>query len=144
MFIVKKLSDQATLPTRGSELAVGYDLSASAETVIPARGKGLVQTGLKMKIPVGHYGRIAPRSGLALNHFIDVGAGVIDPDYRGPVGIVLFNHGEKDFHVKVGDRVAQLILEMVSTPVCNEVESFEEEAETKRGRGEGGFGSTGK
>lgn len=140
MFTVKKLSDQATLPTRGSELAVGYDLSASAETVIPARGKGLVQTGLKMKIPAGHYGRIAPRSGLALNHFIDVGAGVIDPDYRGPVGIVLFNHGEKDFHVKVGDRVAQLILEMVSTPICNEVESFEEETK----RGEGGFGSTGK
>ena len=144
MFIVKKLSDQATLPTRGSELAVGYDLSASAETVIPARGKGLVQTGLKMKIPVGCYGRIAPRSGLALNHFIDVGAGVIDPDYRGPVGIVLFNHGEKDFHVKVGDRVAQLILELVSTPVCNEVESFDEGEQGTKRRGEGGFGSTGK
>lgn len=59
-------------------------------------------------------GRIAPRSGLAAKHFIDTGAGVIDADYRGEVKVLLFNHSDVDFPVKVGDRVAQLVLERVS------------------------------
>lgn len=65
-------------------------------------------------MPAGTYGRIAPRSGLAVKNFIDVGAGVIDADYRGQVKILLFNHADVDFEVKEGDRVAQLILERVS------------------------------
>lgn len=82
---------------------------------------------------------VAPRSGLAWKHSIDVGAGVIDADYRGPVGVILFNHSDTDFEVKVGDRVAQLIIEKIVTPnVVTEVEDLDETV-----RGEGGFGSTG-
>lgn len=83
-------------------------------------------------------GRIAPRSGLAVKHGISTGAGVIDADYRGQVKILLFNHGDKDFEVKEGDRIAQLILERIYTPEVVEVEELEESV-----RGAGGFGSTG-
>ena len=83
-------------------------------------------------------GRIAPRSGLASKHMIDTGAGVIDADYRGQVKVLLFNHGEADFEVKEGDRVAQLVLERIYTPEVLEVEELEESV-----RGAGGFGSTG-
>lgn len=83
-------------------------------------------------------GRIAPRSGLASKHMIDTGAGVIDADYRGQVKVLLFNHGEKDFEVKEGDRVAQLVLERIYTPEVVEVQELQESV-----RGAGGFGSTG-
>lgn len=65
--------------------------------MIPARGKYAVHTGLSIHVPHGTYGRVAPRSGLAAKHFIDVGAGVIDEDYRGEVLVLLFNHSDKDF-----------------------------------------------
>ncbi|XP_016177828.2 deoxyuridine 5'-triphosphate nucleotidohydrolase, partial [Arachis ipaensis] len=112
-------------------------LSSAVETKILARGKALVATDLSISIPEGTYARIAPRSGLALKHSIDVGAGVIDADYRGPVGVILFNHSDVDFEVKVGDRVAQLILEKIVTPDVVEVEDLDSTV-----RGEGGFGST--
>jgi len=135
---VKKLSDSATVPKRSSEGAVGYDLASARDTVVPARGKALVPTDLAMAIPLGVYGRIAPRSGVAWKNHIDVGAGVIDRDYRGNVGVVLFNHGGEDFKISVGDRVAQLILERVAIA---EVEETEELTDTLRGTD--GFGSTG-
>ena len=80
----------------------------------------------------------APRSGLALKHSIDVGAGVIDADYRGPVGVILFNHSDADFAVKPGGRIAQMIIEVIATPEVAEVEDLDATV-----RGEGGFGSTG-
>ncbi|KAL6593794.1 hypothetical protein ACP70R_048695 [Stipagrostis hirtigluma subsp. patula] len=135
---VKKLSDKAVLPSRGSTLAAGYDLSSAVETVVPARGKALVATDLSIAIPEGTYARIAPRSGLALKHSIDVGAGVIDADYRGPVGVILFNHSDTDFAVKPGDRIAQMIIQVIQTPEVAEVEDLDATV-----RGEGGFGSTG-
>ena len=81
---------------------------------------------------------VAPRSGLAWKYSIDVGAGVIDADYRGPVGVILFNHSDVDFEVKVGDRIAQLIIEKIITPEVVEVEDLDSTE-----RGVGGFGSTG-
>ena len=84
---IKLLSPTARAPTRGSEFAAGYDMYASRVTVVPARGKALVETDVAMAVPAGTYGRIAPRSGLASKNFIDVGAGVIDADYRGQVKI---------------------------------------------------------
>ncbi|KAM0883463.1 hypothetical protein ACQ4PT_031625 [Festuca glaucescens] len=135
---VKKLSENAILPRRGSAFAAGYDLSSAVEVTVPARGKALVATDLSIAIPEGTYARVAPRSGLALKHSIDVGAGVIDADYRGPVGVVLFNHSEVDFAVKPGDRIAQLIIQMIATPEVAEVEDLDATV-----RGEGGFGSTG-
>ena len=82
--------------------------------------------------------KIAPRSGLAVKKFIDVGAGVIDQDYRGEVGVVLFSHSDTDFQVRQGDRIAQLILEKIETSVVQDVQEL---SETKRGTY--GFGSTG-
>ena len=136
--LVQKLSPSATVPSRGSALAAGYDLSSAHDCVVPARGKALVKTDLAIALPALCYGRIAPRSGLAWKKFIDVGAGVIDADYRGNVGVILFNHAEEDFEVKGGDRVAQLILERIMTPPVAEVADL---GETERGAG--GFGSTG-
>jgi dUTP pyrophosphatase len=115
-----------------------FDHCSAEDTVIPARGKGIVKTDLSIAIPHGTYARIAPRSGLAVKKFIDTGAGVVDEDYRGNVGVVLFNHSDEDFEVKQGDRVAQLILERIMTPRVEEVESLDETT-----RGAGGYGSTG-
>ena len=86
--------NNAALPKRSTEGAAGYDLCASQDCIIPAGGKGLVHTGLAISFPAGLYARIAPRSGLALTKFIDVGVGVVDHDYRGEVGVILFNHGD--------------------------------------------------
>ncbi len=134
----KKLSSNATLPKRGSAQAAGYDLASAYDLKIPARGKAIAKTDLAIKLPEGCYGRIAPRSGLSWKKHVDVGAGVIDADYRGNVGVVLFNHAATDLEIKRGDRVAQLILERIFTP---EVEEVAELDATKRGAG--GFGSTG-
>eukprot|EP00906_Rhabdomonas_costata_P025826 RCo036884 len=136
--LVKKLSESAVLPKRGSPFAAGYDLSSAVDVVVPAGGKVVVPTDLAIAVPPGTYGRVAPRSGLAAKHHIATGAGVIDEDYRGNVGVVLFNHAKTDFQVKKGDRIAQLVLERIVTP---EVEERVELPETARGAG--GFGSTG-
>ncbi len=113
---------------------------STTDLVIPAKGKGLVPTGLSMAIPIGNYGRIAPRSGLAAKNFIDVGAGVIDADYRGEVKVLLFNFSEQEFQIKAGDRVAQLIIEKYTR---TEIEEVTEGDLDSTERGEGGFGSTG-
>jgi len=137
---VKKLIQDAIIPTRGSDASVGYDLYSVVDTVVPCQtGNALVGTGITVVLPPGCYGRVAPRSGLAVKHCIQVGAGVIDPDYTGEIKVVLFNHGDKDFEVKKGDRIEQLVLEKCDTPPIEEI-SLVEETE----RGSGGFGSTGK
>ncbi|EJW73343.1 DUTP pyrophosphatase [Wuchereria bancrofti] len=97
----KKLSENAHIPTYGSEWAAGADLYSAYDCVIPAKNKGSVGTDLQVQIPRGYYGRIAPRSGLAVKHFIDVGAGVVDSDYRGHLSVVLFNFGTEDFQVSL-------------------------------------------
>ncbi|XP_061348080.1 deoxyuridine 5'-triphosphate nucleotidohydrolase-like [Gastrolobium bilobum] len=135
---VKKLSDKAILPSRASTLSVHHDFGSAVETKVPARGKALVATDISISTPQGTYARVAPRSGLTWKHSIDVGAGVIDADYRGPVGVILFNHSDVDFEVKLGDRIAQLIIEQIVTPDVAEVDDLDPTL-----RGEGGFGSTG-
>ena len=105
---VKRRNVNAGLPSKGTEGAAGYNLSAAQSAVVPAHGKCLVQTGLSISLPPGCYGKIAPRSGLAIKKFIDVGAGVIDADYRGELGVILFNFAEENFIVNMGDRIAQL------------------------------------
>ena len=138
---VTRINPAAKLPVRGSTGAAGYDLAAAEATSIPAGGRGIVKTGLAIAIPEGTYARIARRSGLAVKKGINTGAGVVDYDYRGEVGVVLFNHGTEDFAVAPGDRVAQLILERIATPDVVEVESVEQLGATERGAG--GYGSTG-
>ena len=135
--LIKRLSDKATLPTRGSPLSAGYDLYAAEESIVPKRGKALVDIQLSIAVPEGTYGRIAPRSGLgasspkqeinliltaASKHSIDTGAGVIDADYRGPVKVLLYNFSDEDYEVKHGDRIAQLILERIALAPLLEVD----------------------
>ncbi|KAJ3649165.1 hypothetical protein Zmor_020921 [Zophobas morio] len=133
-----KVVPEAYPPTKGSLKAAGYDLKSAYDCTVPARGKALVDTGIKVQLPEGCYGRIAPRSGLAVKNFIDVGAGVVDEDYRGVIKVVLFNHSDTPFEIKSGDRIAQFICQRIYYPDIEEVEDLTETA-----RGEGGFGSTG-
>ncbi|KAF7698711.1 deoxyuridine 5'-triphosphate nucleotidohydrolase, mitochondrial isoform X2 [Silurus meridionalis] len=134
-----KLSERATTPTRGSAKAAGYDLYSAYDYSIAPMDKAIVKTDIQIAVPAGCYGRVAPRSGLAAKHFIDVGAGVVDEDYRGNVGVVLFNFGKETFEVKRGDRVAQLVCERICYPDLQELQTLDETE-----RGVGGFGSTGK
>ncbi|XP_051919696.1 deoxyuridine 5'-triphosphate nucleotidohydrolase, mitochondrial isoform X1 [Hippocampus zosterae] len=133
-----KLSEHATTPTRGSTKAAGYDLYSAYDYSIDPMDKAVVKTDIQIAVPHGCYGRVAPRSGLAAKHFIDVGAGVVDEDYRGNVGVVLFNFGKEQFKVKKGDRVAQLVCERIVYPELVEQEKLDDTE-----RGAGGFGSTG-
>lgn len=135
---VKRHTATATLPQRATPGSAGYDLCADEDTHIEAGGRQMIKTNLSIEVPTDHYGRVAPRSGLAMKQGINVGAGVIDSDYRGQVLVVLFNHSNVTFNVKVGDRIAQLIFERISTP---EVEEVEQLRHTERGAS--GFGSTG-
>jgi dUTP pyrophosphatase len=135
---VKKLVQDAIIPTRGSGGAVGYDLYSVDEVVLPPSQRTLVGTGVAVVLPMKVYGRVAPRSGLTVKHGIHVGAGVIDPDYTGEIKVALFNLGDGPFEVKKGDRIAQLILERCETPYVREITEI---SETERG--DGGFGSTG-
>lgn len=135
---VKKLTNNAILPTRGSSGAVGYDLYSTDNVTIPPTHRALVSTGIAILLPEGVYGRVAPRSGLAVKHGIQVGAGVVDPDYTGEVKVVLFNHGDREFVINEGERIAQLVLERCETPEVWEIGNLEETL-----RGSGGFGSTG-
>ena len=139
---IKRLSEHAVLPTRGSQYAAGLDLSSAVDCTVKAGQRALVKTDLSIACPPGTYARIAPRSGLAYKRGIDVGAGVIDADYRGPVGVVLFNFGEDDFCIRRGDRIAQLILEQIVLPDVVDV-AVNEELPQVGVRGEAGFGSTG-
>ncbi|KAK7623426.1 dUTPase-like protein [Phyllosticta paracitricarpa] len=135
---VQLVSKTAQLPKKGSTFAAGYDIYSSETVTIPKRGRGLVPTGIRIALPAGTYGRIAPRSGLAAKHGIDTLAGVIDADYRGDVGVLLANLSDEDFDITPGDRIAQLVVERIALPEIVAVEKLDETV-----RGAGGFGSTG-
>ena len=111
---------------------------AAYECTVEPHGKTLVETDIAVQIPEHCYGRIAPRSGLAVKHSIDVGAGVIDADYRGAVKVLLFNFGGEPVSIRRGDRVAQMILEQICTPDVQVVDKLDDTT-----RGSNGFGSTG-
>ena len=131
--------EHGILPVRGTPEAAGLDLFSPISGEIPPGGRSLIKTGLRMKIPAGHYGRIADRSSLANNYGIHVLGGVIDTDYRGEVGVILQNLGDQPFKFQAGERIAQLILERITIPVVLKADFLD-----ATGRGESGFGSTGK
>ena len=134
----KRLHPEAKLPTRGSAGAAGLDLYAVERVTLEPGVRASVRTGLAVAVPAGFYGRVAPRSGLAVRHGIDVLAGVIDSDYRGEILCALVNHGREPFEIEPGARVAQLVVEAIATPEPVWAEDLEETE-----RGAGGFGSTG-
>ena len=141
---IKRLSEKAITPTRGSEYAAGYDLYAVTPKfiqIISPFNTVKISTGISLEIPDGYFGAIFARSSLATKNGIRPAncVGVIDSDYRGEIIVPLFNDSDKDFKVRTGDRIAQLIIMPYMSIDFNEVETLENTE-----RGEGGFGSTGK
>ena len=134
----KRLDPKATLPTRGSVAAAGLDLYSIEDITIPPKQRALARPGLAGAVPAGFYGRVAPRSGLAVKNGLDVLAGVIDSDYRGEVCCALLNTGDETIELPQGSRLCQLIIEQIITPSPAWVDDLDETS-----RGEGGFGSTG-
>ena len=140
---VKKLQPNAVLPTYGSTEAAGADLYAClAEPVTIRPGEtAWIPTGIAMEVPKGCAGLIYARSGLACKKGLAPAnkVGVVDSDYRGPVTVVLYNHGSEPQTIGHGERIAQMVITPVLTPAYEEVLDL-----TDTGRGQGGFGSTGK
>jgi dUTP pyrophosphatase len=130
------------LPTYMSSHAAGCDLYAAIErdvTIAPGERR-LVSTGIALAVPPGYEAQVRPRSGLALKHGITClnSPGTIDSDYRGPVSIILVNHGSDPFVVRRGDRIAQLIVARVAQANFRAVDRLDATL-----RGNAGFGSTG-
>jgi len=140
---VKKLHQNAKLPTYGSAEAAGADLYACLEeTVIVEPGQTVwIPTGIAMEVPKGCAGLIYARSGLACKKGLAPAnkVGVIVSDYRGEITVVLHNHGSVSQSISDGERIAQMVITPVLTPAYAEVEDLSD-----TGRGQGGFGSTGQ
>jgi dUTP pyrophosphatase len=137
MLQIKLNHVDSKMPTRGSKEAAGYDLySYETKRILPGQTV-LYDTGISFKVPIGTYGRIAPRSGISKKSIM-VNAGVVDRDYTGPVKIMLHNLSNETYVINQNDRIAQLILEKIEISDIMQVKSLEDTE-----RGEGGFGSTG-
>ena len=134
---IKRLSQPAIIPTKGSRMVAGHDIYALKNGSIPAQRQMLVETGIAIGLPKGTYGRLAARSGIASKHGLAVGGGVIDADYTGEVRVILRNHGTTEYEFKAGDRIAQVIVERIRTSEAVVVDKL---VETERGTQ--GFGST--
>lgn len=137
--MIKLIHLNAKIPTKNYSSA-GFDLYSVEEVVIPKNDRCLIGTGVVIStFPVETYGRIAPRSGLAWKNGLNVGAGVIDPDYRGEIKVLIFNHSNVDYVVHINDRIAQLIFEkfhnLDNLVVVDQIE--------KSIRENNGFGSSG-
>ena len=142
---VFKLDEDAKLPVRQTSGSAGYDLYSLDAGIVEPRSRLLVSTGISIKLPPNTYGRIASRSGLSVRDGIEVGAGVIDSDYSGNIGILLHNFTDKPYEFDEYTRIAQLIITPVLTPVVEEIDSevFNLIAKEKNSRNGKGFGSTG-
>jgi dUTP pyrophosphatase len=148
---IKKLTPDAQIPVYGSQFAAGMDLFSAIDLVVPPQTRKLVSTGISVsweteedqwdEHPEKYYLRIAPRSGLSVKNNIDIGAGVVDSDYRGEIFVCFINNSlDKEYQIKQGDKIAQMILTRFEQ--FRDVVLVEEHSETARG--EGGFGSTGR
>ena len=137
---VKGVRDGALLGGRATEGSVGYDLRSIDSVSIDPWKRVKIPIGLAVSMPHGVYGRISPRSSLALKG-IDIGGGVIDQDYRGEISVILINNSDDAYVVSPGDKIAQLIFEVVATPKILVVDDGDLDATE---RGSGGFGSSGK
>lgn len=161
MFRFAKLNDNAVAPVKAHRFDAGFDLSACEDGIVPARGQLMINTGIAISIPTDCYARVAPRSGLAYKKCIDVMAGVIDHGYSDSVRVIIRNHADEPFQVKIGDRIAQLIFEKIYTPETiefvtyvdiqdannsnnsNNIDNNGKNIKNTANRGTAGFGSTG-
>lgn len=134
------LGPNAKVPTKGSVDAAGYDLynAENVDYLLKPGERHLFTTNIKLNLPSGYYGRIAPRSGLALKYGIDTLAGVCDSDYRDWYRVLLINSGQQEVLIKKGDRIAQLIIESYLNVDFHQCDGLSES-----NRGTNGFGSTG-
>lgn len=137
---VKKLSQNATIPTRAEGTPAGLDLYSLVPLRIPGRGVKMVKTGLAMAIEEGYFIQIEERSGVSVNTTLSKKAGIIDSDYRGEVKIVMQNISDVFVDIEAGQKIAQFVIHRHYDPKVEVVESFDVE-ETERG--EKGFGSSG-
>lgn len=140
---IKKLKENAVIPTYGSEYAAGADLYACIDedlTINPGETK-LVSTGIAMELPLGYAGLVYARSGLASKRGLAPAnkVGVVDADYRGEVMVALHNHSNEPQTITTGERIAQYVIAPYLKAVFNEVEELSDTV-----RGTGGFGSTGQ
>ena len=138
---VKKLSKLAQIPQYQTEESAGFDLHSIENIIIKPNERKLISTGLSLEIPKGYEIQIRPRSGLAYKYGISVlnSPGTIDSDYRGEIKVLLINHSKEDFEIKIGERIAQAVVQSVIQAQFYEVDELSETI-----RGAGGFGSTGK
>lgn len=131
------------LPHYMTHHAAGMDLYAdlAADVILRPGERLLVTTGIAIALPVGYEAQVRPRSGLALRHGITLvnSPGTIDADYRGEIGVIVINHGVDPFTIRSGDRIAQLVVAPVCRALLVEVDDLDE-----TGRGDGGFGHTGR
>ena len=139
MIQVELVNEDATMPTRATDGSAGLDMYACQSAVIEAGKRTLVDTGVSIAIPHGYVGLIWPRSGLALKKGLDVGAGVIDSDYRNVIGVLLFNHTDDPYRVEPGDRIAQILIQPAVMVQPVQVSSL-----NQTDRGQSGYGSTGR
>lgn len=138
MIECKKKCEDTTNLTKKNHFDAGLDIKSNENCIIEAHDSRLISTGLYLQIPNGFVGLIWSRSGISVKNKVEVGAGCIDSTYRGQIMVHLHNFGEKEFEIKKGDRIAQLL----TVPVClNEYISVDELDETERNQN--GFGSSG-
>lgn len=138
---VIKLRENSTLPKYGSEWAAGLDITSAIDVAVLPRSRMLIPTGISVSWDdPDYYLRVAPRSGLSVKNSIDIGAGVIDFDYRGEIFVCFINnHSHESYNIKTGDRIAQLV--PTRTRRFDTIGEVTEHTKTQRG--DGGFGSTG-
>jgi len=132
--------DPAQMPTIGNPGDAGYDLRSDAATLVKARSRATVNTGVSIALPFGYVALVHPRSGLAAKHGITVlnAPGTVDAGYRGEILVTLVNHSDDDFHIEKGDRIAQIIFQKFESANFIQVEEL-----PGSHRGNAGFGSTG-
>lgn len=123
-------------PTQATPGAAGFDLHTPESVTLRPGRRVTVNTTVRMDLPSHIFAEVRPRSGLATRG-VDVLAGVVDADYRGPIKVILINHSDQDIHLNAGDRIAQIIFRQMITPYLVEGDI------TDTARGDNGFGSTG-
>lgn len=135
---VECVTETAKMPQKGTTGSVGYDLYSDEDNIIPPLSRNLISTGLKMKFPNMTYGRLCPRSGMSVKG-IDIGAGIIDPDYSGIIFVLLINSTNKEYIVNKGDRICQIIISPYDNSIPTKTTNIISDTE----RNDSGFGSTG-
>ena len=136
---VKRLTDTAKLPTKGSKFAAGYDLYAGEMATLTPGCASKIKTGISIEIPDGYAALVWPRSGLASDDGVIVLGGVIDQDYRGEISVILSTIKTEKVYINRGARIAQVLIQKVEDFDIKEVTELSDSE-----RGEGGFGSSGR